>query len=75
MRMLITALEQSFFTDTISCDTNKIVVPAALSANIYMNGAVLGFSRKEMDLKKEEILEFADIGDFVLLHHLLQSRS
>lgn len=33
--------------------------------NIYMNGAVLGFSRKEMDLKKEEILEFADIGDFV----------
>lgn len=30
-----------------------------------MNGAVLGFSRKEMDLKKEEILEFADIGDFV----------
>lgn len=33
--------------------------------NIYMNGAVLGFSRKEMERKKEEILEFADIGDFV----------
>lgn len=33
--------------------------------NIYMNGAVLGFSREEMDVKKEEILAFADIGDFV----------
>lgn len=33
--------------------------------NIYMNGAVLGFSREEMDRKKDEILQFADIGDFV----------
>jgi len=33
--------------------------------NIYMNGAVLGFSREEMERKKEEILAFADIGDFV----------
>lgn len=33
--------------------------------NIYMNGAVLGFSREEMDRKKDEILDFADIGDFV----------
>lgn len=33
--------------------------------NIYMNGAVLGFSKEEMDRKKEEILNFADIGDFV----------
>lgn len=33
--------------------------------NIYMNGAVLGFSREEMDRKKDEILEFADIGSFV----------
>ena len=33
--------------------------------NIYMNGAVLGFSREEMDKKKDEILQFADIGDFV----------
>lgn len=34
--------------------------------NIYMNGAVLGFSREEMDRKKDKILDFADIGDFVL---------
>lgn len=33
--------------------------------NIYMNGAVLGFSRDQMDEKKDEILAFADIGDFV----------
>lgn len=33
--------------------------------NIYMNGTMMGFSRKEMDEKLPEILEFADIGDFV----------
>lgn len=33
--------------------------------NIFMNGAVLGFTREEMEAKKDEILEFADIGDFV----------
>ncbi len=33
--------------------------------NIYMNAAVLGLTRAEVDLKIEEILAFADIGDFV----------
>lgn len=33
--------------------------------NIYMNGTMMGFSRKEMEAKLEDILEFADIGDFV----------
>ncbi len=33
--------------------------------NIYMNGTMMGFSKKEMDEKLSEILEFADIGDFV----------
>lgn len=33
--------------------------------NIYMNGAVLGYTREQMDVKKDEILAFADIGDFV----------
>ena len=32
--------------------------------NIYMNGAVLGFSREEMDKRVQDILDFADIGDF-----------
>ena len=33
--------------------------------NIYMNGTMMGFSRKEMDEKLQDILDFADIGDFV----------
>ncbi|MBR6527206.1 MAG: ABC transporter ATP-binding protein [Lachnospiraceae bacterium] len=33
--------------------------------NIYMNGTMMGYSRQEMDAKLPEILEFADIGDFV----------
>lgn len=33
--------------------------------NIYMNGTMMGFTKKEMDAKLDEILAFADIGDFV----------
>lgn len=33
--------------------------------NIYMNGTMMGFSKKEMDSKLQDILDFADIGDFV----------
>lgn len=33
--------------------------------NIYMNGTMMGFSRKEMEEKLDDILSFADIGDFV----------
>ena len=33
--------------------------------NIYMNGTMMGFTRDEMDAKLNDILEFADIGDFV----------
>ena len=33
--------------------------------NIYMNGTMMGFTKSEMDAKLDEILEFADIGDFV----------
>lgn len=33
--------------------------------NIYMNGTMMGFSRKQMENKLPDILEFADIGDFV----------
>lgn len=33
--------------------------------NIYMNGTMMGFSKDAMDKKLPEILEFADIGDFV----------
>jgi len=33
--------------------------------NIYMNGAIMGFSRAEMDNKFDEIASFADIGEFI----------
>lgn len=33
--------------------------------NIYINGAILGMSRKEVDEKFDAIVEFADIGDFL----------
>lgn len=33
--------------------------------NIYFNGAIMGYSKEEMDSKIKDILDFADIGDFV----------
>jgi ABC-type polysaccharide/polyol phosphate transport system ATPase subunit len=34
--------------------------------NIYFNGAILGFTKAEIDSRLEDILAFADIGDYVL---------
>jgi ABC-type polysaccharide/polyol phosphate transport system ATPase subunit len=33
--------------------------------NVYLNGAILGFSTKEMDRKYADITEFAEIGEFI----------
>jgi lipopolysaccharide transport system ATP-binding protein len=33
--------------------------------NVYLNGAILGLSRAEVDSRFEEIAAFADIGDFL----------
>lgn len=33
--------------------------------NIYNNGAILGFTRKEIDSKVEEIIDFAEIREFI----------
>ncbi len=33
--------------------------------NVYLNGAILGISRKEMERRFEEIVAFADIGSFI----------
>jgi len=33
--------------------------------NIYMNGAVLGLAKEEIDSRFESIVSFADIGDFI----------
>jgi lipopolysaccharide transport system ATP-binding protein len=33
--------------------------------NAFMNGAILGISRKEMESRMEQIIDFADIGEFI----------
>ena len=33
--------------------------------NVYLNGTMIGFSREEIDQKLDDILSFADIGDFI----------
>lgn len=33
--------------------------------NIYLNGTIMGFTKEEIDERLDDILEFADIGDFV----------
>lgn len=33
--------------------------------NVYLNGTMIGFSKQEIDEKLQEILDFADIGDFI----------
>ena len=33
--------------------------------NVFFQGAIMGYSRQEMDSKIDEILSFADIGEFV----------
>jgi len=33
--------------------------------NIYLNGALLGFSRKQMEAKFDRIVAFAELGDFI----------
>ena len=33
--------------------------------NVYNNGAILGFSRKEINEKLDEIIDFAEIREFI----------
>lgn len=33
--------------------------------NIYLSGTIMGYSREQMELKIPEIIDFADIGDFI----------
>lgn len=33
--------------------------------NIYFSGTIMGYSREEMDMKRDAIVHFADIGEFI----------
>ena len=33
--------------------------------NIFLNGAILGFSEKYLKARKDEIIEFSELGDFI----------
>ncbi|HAG04238.1 MAG TPA: ABC transporter ATP-binding protein [Lachnospiraceae bacterium] len=33
--------------------------------NIYLNGTMMGYTRQEVDARLKDILDFADIGDFI----------
>ena len=33
--------------------------------NIYMNGAILGMTKEEIDAKMEDIIEFSEVRDFI----------
>ncbi|MEK4513007.1 ABC transporter ATP-binding protein [Paenibacillus sp. FSL K6-2524] len=33
--------------------------------NVYLNGLMMGFTREEIDKKMNDIIEFADIGEFI----------
>lgn len=33
--------------------------------NVYLNGAILGMTRSEIDAKMDEIIEFSEVGDFI----------
>lgn len=68
-------------TGIISPTNGKVLVKGKISAllelgtgfnpeltgieNIYFNGMLMGYSREEIDYKLDEILAFADIGEFV----------
>ncbi|MGE3181414.1 MAG: ABC transporter ATP-binding protein [Phycisphaerae bacterium] len=33
--------------------------------NVYLNGSILGLSRREIDTRMDEIIEFSELGDFI----------
>lgn len=33
--------------------------------NVYLNGLMIGFTKEEIDAKLQDIIDFADIGDFI----------
>ena len=73
---LLKTLAKIYFPEKGSVEVNGTLVPFIelgvgfnheLSGreNIYLNGALLGFSNKEMDAMFDEIVDFAELRDFM----------
>ena len=73
---LLKTLAKIYFPEKGSIDINGTLVPfielgvgfnPELSGreNIYLNGALLGFSNKEMDAMYDKIVDFAELRDFM----------
>ena len=73
---LLKTLAKIYFPEKGSIEINGTLVPfielgvgfnPELSGreNIYLNGALLGFSNKEMDAMYDEIVDFAELRDFM----------
>ena len=73
---LLKTLAKIYFPEKGSVDINGTLIPFIelgvgfnheLSGreNIYLNGALLGFSNKEMDEMYDEIVDFAELRDFM----------
>lgn len=73
---LLKTLAKIYFPEKGSVEINGTLVPfielgvgfnPELSGreNIYLNGALLGFSNKEMDTMYDEIVDFAELRDFM----------
>ncbi|WP_069651038.1 ABC transporter ATP-binding protein [Caloranaerobacter ferrireducens] len=59
--------EIKLYSDSVSLLTLGAGFQPELSGieNIYLNGLLLGFSKKEIDNKLNEIIEFSDLGEFI----------
>ena len=73
---LLKTLAKIYFPEKGSIDINGSLIPfielgvgfnpdLTGRENIYMNGALLGFSNKEMDSMYDEIVNFAELHDFM----------
>ena len=73
---LLKTLAKIYFPEKGSVEINGTLVPfielgvgfnPELSGreNVYLNGALLGFSNKEMDTMYDEIVDFAELRDFM----------
>lgn len=73
---LLKTIAKIYFPEQGSITINGTLVPfielgvgfnPELSAkeNVYLNGALLGFSNQEMDAMYDEIVEFAELGEFM----------